>query len=108
MKSTLTTTNYDSILKETSNWMSTNDLHKKIGTDRSNLEHLFYILPIHALEIARRTNCNLSAYFVQSKRGLKHAIWHLINGNIRHAYAELFSKPEQYTTIYCYEFTKNS
>ena len=35
MKSTLTTTNYDSILKETSNWMSTNDLHKKIGTDKA-------------------------------------------------------------------------
>ncbi len=32
--STLTTKNYDSILKETSNWISTNDLHKKIGTDK--------------------------------------------------------------------------
>lgn len=83
-------------------------VNKKIGTDRSNLEHLFYILPTHALEVARRAGCNLSAYYVQSKRGLKHAIWHLIKGNIRHAYAELFSKPEQYTAIYCYEFTKNS
>ena len=37
IQSTLTTKNYDSILKETSNWISTNDLHKKIGTDKAQM-----------------------------------------------------------------------
>ena len=36
-QSALTTKNYDSILKETSNWISTNDLHKKIGTDKAQM-----------------------------------------------------------------------
>jgi len=81
-------------------------LNKKIGTDMSNLEHLFYILPIHALEIARRTNSNLSAYYVQNKRGFLHGLLSLAKGNFRHAFAEIFAKPEQYSTIYCYEFTK--
>ena len=33
----MTTKNYDSILKETSNWISTNDLYKKIGTDKAQM-----------------------------------------------------------------------
>ena len=33
----MATENYDSILKETSNWISTNDLHKKIGTDKAQM-----------------------------------------------------------------------
>ena len=37
IQSTLATENYDSILKETSNWISTNDLHKKIGTDKAQM-----------------------------------------------------------------------
>jgi len=80
--------------------------NKKIGTDQSNLEHMFYILPTHALEIARRTDSVFSAYYVQARRGLIHCLYQLTKGNFRHAFAEIFSKPEQYSTIFCYEFTK--
>jgi hypothetical protein len=84
---------------------------KRNGTDISNLEHMFYILPIHMLEIARRSGLNLSGYRTLypggfSYRGFRRIAGRLIRGfKWRHALAELFTKPESYSTIFVYELT---
>lgn len=81
-------------------------LQKKFGTDKSNLEHMFYICPIHAMEIARRSGLKLSRYYTLTPGGVVSFLKHLLRGRLRHAFAELFSTPESYSTIYVYEFSK--
>ncbi|MBP9762480.1 methyltransferase domain-containing protein [Patescibacteria group bacterium] len=85
---------------------------KVIGTDKSNLEHVSYICPTHALELGRRAGLLLTDYYVQypsgfTAKGILNALRFLSRGKLRHALAELFSKPESYSTIYVYEFTLN-
>jgi 2-polyprenyl-3-methyl-5-hydroxy-6-metoxy-1,4-benzoquinol methylase len=85
-------------------------LANKYGTDNSNMELVSYILPTHALELARRHKMNLSSYLVQFKKGftikgILKSGWHITNFRFRHALAELFYKPEKYSTIYIYEFS---
>lgn len=84
-------------------------LHNKVGTDRSNMEHMFYICPIHAMEIGRRSGLYLDKYFVLEPHGftilgLKIILQLLCKMKFRHALAEIFKKPESYSTIYVYEF----
>ena len=84
-------------------------LQKKFQTDRSNLEHVCYVCPTHALELGRRVGLNLSGYCVLypygfSHEGLKRVTYFISKGKFRHAFAELFSVPETYSTIYVYEF----
>jgi 2-polyprenyl-3-methyl-5-hydroxy-6-metoxy-1,4-benzoquinol methylase len=81
------------------------------GTDVSNLEHMFYITPMHALEIGRRAglalNRTLSLYPERfSLRGIYRACRHILNGRFSHSFAELFATPEQYTTIFVFEYSK--
>ncbi len=85
-------------------------LQKKFSTDRSNLEHIAYICPTHALEIGKRSGLCLSRYYVLypsgfSMKGLLQAGYFMSKGKFRHAFAEVFAKPESYSTIYIYEFT---
>jgi len=86
-------------------------LQKKNGTSIENLEHISYITPFHAHEIALRTNLVLKNYLVLfprgfSKQGFLYAGYYILkHHSFRHAFAEFFSKPESYTTIYVYEFT---
>ena len=80
------------------------------GTDNSNMEHVNYTFPTHALEISRRSDLNLKRYLTQYKngfsiKGLKIAVYLLLKLKLRHSIAELFYKPEKYSTIYVYEFT---
>ena len=81
------------------------------GTDVSNLEHMFYITPIHMLEIGRRSGLALTGYRTLypgrlSYRGLRRFVGRLVRGfKWRHALAEMFSTPESYSTIYVYELT---
>jgi 2-polyprenyl-3-methyl-5-hydroxy-6-metoxy-1,4-benzoquinol methylase len=82
---------------------------KVIGTDKSNLEHVSYICPTHALELGRRAGLVLTDYYVQypggfTMKGISNTIRFLARGKLRHAMAELFAKPEAYSTIYVYEF----
>ena len=79
-------------------------------TDLSNLEHMYYVLPIHMLEISRRAGVGMTCYRTLTRRGftvrgLGVALLHLKNLKVRHAWAELFAPPEIYTTIYVYELT---
>jgi len=83
----------------------------KIGTDKSNLQHMSYICPIHAMEIVRRSEGSgiLKKYLTMYPRGFTYKgirgfIYRLLKFNIRAAFAEFFSKPESYSTIYVYEF----
>ena len=81
----------------------------KYGTDNSNMEHVSYIFPTHALELARRQKITLSSYLVEEKKGftikgILKSCWHISKFRFRHAFAELFFKPEKYSTIYVYEF----
>lgn len=87
------------------------NLHKKFGTDKSNMEHMFYICPIHAMEISRRCNLKLTSYYVLNPgyftiKGLYKAAHNFVKFRFRHGLAELFAKPEVYSTIFIYEFEK--
>ncbi|WP_417798200.1 class I SAM-dependent methyltransferase [Terasakiella pusilla] len=86
-------------------------LHGVFGTDKSNLEHVYYICPIHALEIGRRCDLNLTDYYTLragkfTLRGIYTAIRHFLNFDFRHCFAELFAQDEVYSTIFVYEFKK--
>lgn len=74
----------------------------KNGTDGSNLEHMFYILPTHALEIGRRAELSLDHYYTVRKSGR----------NPLRSFAKFvrwgFLPDELYTTIFVYEFTNPS
>ena len=81
------------------------------GTDVSNLEHLFYITPTQMLEIARRSELELTGYLTLypggfSYKGGRRIASRIIKGfKWRHALAEIFTVPERYSTIYVYELT---
>lgn len=88
-------------------------LANKYGTDNSNMEHVSYVFPTHALELARRHKMYLSSYLVQYKKGftikgILKSCWLITKLKFRHAIAELFFKPEKYSTIYVYEFENAS
>ena len=81
------------------------------GTDVSNLEHMFYIAPIHMMEIARRSGLELTGYLTLypgrlTYRGIKRMVGRVIRGfKLRHALAEIITTPESYSTIFVYELT---
>jgi SAM-dependent methyltransferase len=81
------------------------------GTDVSNLEHMFYIAPIHMMEIARRSGLELTGYLTLypgrfTYRGIRRMAGRILRGfKLRHAFAEIFASPESYSTIYVYELT---
>ena len=77
------------------------------------MEHVSYVFPTHALELARRHKMYLSSYLVQYKKGftikgILKSCWLITKLKFRHAIAELFFKPEKYSTIYVYEFENAS
>lgn len=72
----------------------------KNGTDISNLEHLFYVVPTHALELARRTNLVLSRYYTLGRRGKT-----LLRTVYRYVFCGGFLPDELYTTIFIYIYT---
>lgn len=81
-------------------------------TDLSNLEHMYYVLPIHMLEISRRAGVAMNCYRTLTRRGftprgIAVALLHLKTWKVRHAWAELFAPPEIYTTIYVYELSSD-
>jgi 2-polyprenyl-3-methyl-5-hydroxy-6-metoxy-1,4-benzoquinol methylase len=87
------------------------DLIYKNTTDLSNLEHMYYVLPIHMIEISRRAGVEMNCYRTLTRSGLTRsgivaALGHIKNFKFRHAWAELFAPPEIYTTIYVYELSK--
>lgn len=80
------------------------------GTDVSNLEHLCYVTPTHALEMGRRAGLGLSRYLTLARRGMSVAglavtLQFLLSGHWRHAWAEMTAPPERYSTIFVYEFS---
>jgi hypothetical protein len=75
------------------------------------MEHVSYIVPFHALELARRSKIALLEYWTQmpggfTAVGLKRSLSNLLSLNFRHAYNELFGESNTYTTIFVYVFTK--
>jgi 2-polyprenyl-3-methyl-5-hydroxy-6-metoxy-1,4-benzoquinol methylase len=102
------------IIVRTPNPYNFNYIHiqRKTGTALDNMEHVAYICPMQAHEIGLRANLNLNKYLVLYAKGLTfkgilHAGYYILKYfSFRHAFAELFAKPERYTTIYVYEFTK--
>jgi 2-polyprenyl-3-methyl-5-hydroxy-6-metoxy-1,4-benzoquinol methylase len=100
------------IIVRTPNAYNFNYIHlqNKYGTSLENMEHVAYILPMHAHELALRANLSFDNYKVIYAKGFSlagflHAGYFLLKyRSIRHAWAELFAKPERYSTIYVYEF----
>lgn len=85
-------------------------LQGKFGTDKSNLEHLFALSPVHALELGRRSGLRLTGNVTLypggfTLTGLKRAFNYLRMGAFRRALAEFWCKPEQITTVFVFEFT---
>lgn len=83
------------------------------GVSVENLEHISYIVPFHALEIARRTGLQFAGWWTMapsrfSMIGIKRMLANLVRLRFRHAYNELFGKPNTYTTIFVYAFTKSN
>lgn len=83
---------------------------RKDGISVENMEHISYIVPFHALELARRSGLRLSNYWTMtpgrfSKIGFRRAIAHALGMRLRHAYNELFGEPNTYTTIFVYGFS---
>lgn len=82
----------------------------RCGTDVSNLEHISYVVPTHALELARRTGLEFSRYMVMkapgfSWQGMKRALknfWQ--TRSFLHGMAPLFFPSEWFTTIFLFEF----
>lgn len=78
------------------------------GTDISNLEHICYITPTHALELARRAGLRLDAYRTLYRGGFSlggRFRDYVLGGHFRHAWAELTAPPEIFTTIFVYELS---
>lgn len=83
----------------------------KLGISVENLEHVSYIVPFHAVELARRSNLILSEYWTMfpgglTLMGIRRALGYLRGLHFIHAYNELFGEPNTYTTIFVYVFTK--
>jgi len=81
------------------------------GISVENMEHISYIVPFHALELARRTGLQFSGYWTMapgrfSTIGIKRALVDLAGMRWRHAFNELFGEPNTYTTIFVYAFSK--
>ena len=81
------------------------------GISVENMEHISYIVPFHALELARRTGLQFSGYWTMvpghfSTIGIKRALVNLAGMRWRHAFNELFGEPNTYTTIFVYAFSK--
>ncbi|MFN8255477.1 MAG: methyltransferase domain-containing protein [Bacteroidales bacterium] len=103
------------IIVRTPNPYNFNYIHiqKKHGTVVDNMEHIMYICPIHAHEMALRTELVLRNYLVLfpkgfSIKGFLYAGYYILKyRSLRHAWAEIFASPESYTTIYIYEFSNN-
>lgn len=81
------------------------------GISLENMEHVSYIVPFHALELARRTGLQFSGYWTMapgrfSILGMKRALLNLAALRWRHALNELFGEPNTYTTIFVYAFYK--
>lgn len=75
------------------------------------MEHISYIVPFHALELARRAKIALIEYWTQtpgklSAIGINRSLSNVLNLSFRHAFNELFGEPNTYTTIFVYVFSK--
>ncbi|MBP9049969.1 MAG: methyltransferase domain-containing protein [Alphaproteobacteria bacterium] len=78
----------------------------KNGTDKSNLEHMFYVCPTHALEIGRRAGLKLNKYYVENKQGVsKFPLVRLARTALRFVKFG-FLPDELFTTIFVYEFVR--
>lgn len=87
-------------------------LNSQYGTDKSNLQHMFYICPTHMMEMARRLDCKvkLSRYLTLyprgfSRKGVVGFSYRLLTGKFRAALAEFFDKPESYSPFFVYELS---
>lgn len=81
------------------------------GISVENMEHISYIVPFHALELARRTKISLIEYWTQtpggfSVIGIKRSLSNVLSLSFRHAFNELFGEPNTYSTIFVYVFSK--
>ena len=86
---------------------------RRQGISIENLEHVSYIVPFHAVELARRSNLVLTEYWTLSPGGLtltgiRRTIGHVRGLHFHHAWNELFGEPNTYTTIFVYVFSKSS
>ena len=86
---------------------------RRDGISVENLEHISYIVPFHALELARRTGLDFSEYWTMVPGrfhivGLKRALVSLFGMRFRHALNELFGEANTYTTIFVYAFSKKN
>lgn len=85
--------------------------HARISVEK--MEHISYIVPFHALELARRTGLQFSGYWTMapgcfSMIGIKRTLVSLASMRWRHAFNELFGEPNTYTTIFVYAFSKQA
>lgn len=83
---------------------------RRDGISVENMEHISYIVPFHALELARRTGLDFSGYWTMapgrfSATGIKRALAFAARLQWRHAFNELFGEPNTYTTIFVYAFS---
>jgi hypothetical protein len=75
------------------------------------MEHISYIVPFHALKLARRAKISLIEYWTQtpggfSAIGIKRSLSNVMSLSFQHAFNELFGEPNTYTTIFVYVFSK--
>lgn len=83
------------------------------GVSVENMEHVSYIVPFHAIELARRTGLEFQGYWTMapgglSKSGILRSIALTTKLRFLHILNELFGEPNSYTTIFVYAFSKKS
>lgn len=79
------------------------------GISIENLEHVCYVTPFHAVELARRARVSLDGYWTMSPgrlsvEGIRRFLRYSLAMRFRHAWEELFGEPNTYTTIFVFVF----
>lgn len=82
------------------------------GISVENMEHVAFLVPFHALELARRSGLSFTEYWTMAPgrltlSGLKRSVGYALRLNFRHIFNELFGEPNTYTTIFVYAFSKS-
>ena len=84
-------------------WWSNIRLAIKDGTYIGNVDHIRWVTPVNALEMAHRAGCVLSGYYTVETHG--HTIMRkLAKSTIK----KMFGRNELFTWCYIYEFKKKS
>ncbi len=74
------------------------------GVSVENLEHISYIVPFHALELSRRTRLQFSGSWTMAPSRfslieIKRMLVNLVRFRLRHAFKEIFGKPNTYQLL---------